>query len=271
MKNIFKLVGIMVIALMVITCTPKKTENNVAHEAVITELQTQFDSLNQSEAEIQPEQTSDLPKVMYVDALEGLRVRNSPNIDGDRIGLLPHLANVNVINEDIDYITIDSIKGKWVLIQFITPFNLAYGNKPLEGWVFNRYLMDWSEDDYQNHLNNINFELFFQTGNAQNIAGSWIPGFINSGSGNYWTRYSFESNGKYNRSTLETSFGASGTWQVKDNSLFLNQAEQGDYEPVVNEQPLSYVYKFAVIGNNTLLWRSVDQENKLTQIFYRNE
>jgi hypothetical protein len=133
--------------------------------------------------------SADTPKVRYVNSVEGLRVRNTPNINGERTGLLPHLAQVNVIAEDTDDVTIDNIKGKWVSIQFITPFNLAYGTNPLEGWVFNGYLTAWTEDDYQNQLNGIDFELLIQADNTQNIAGNWIPGFSNSGPGNYWTRY----------------------------------------------------------------------------------
>jgi hypothetical protein len=254
MKNILKLKGIMAIAFIVIACSPKKSEKQ-------QQIQTPPES-GASAVQTQSQQTSDLSKVMYVNALEGLRFRSTPDINGERIGLLPHLAEITVISEGIDDITIDNIRGKWVLMQYRTRVDMAYGTSPLEGWVFNGYLMDWSEDEYQNQLKKIDFELHFKADNEQKIIGRWTPG-------SDWYRYIFSSDGTYSCSLLETSYSKSGTWQVKDNSLFLSQIEQGDYEPEVNDPPLIYVYKFAVIGNDTLLVRNVNEEHELTEIFFR--
>jgi hypothetical protein len=74
-------------------------------------------------------------KTMYVNSPEGLRVRNLPSIDGERIGLLDFLAEVKIITEDNISVTIDGIEGKWVKI--ITP---------IEGWVFSGYLDDEIEE-----------------------------------------------------------------------------------------------------------------------------
>jgi hypothetical protein len=67
---------------------------------------------------------------MYVNAPEGLRVRNSPSIDGDRIALLDNLTEVLVIGEDENYVNIDGISGKWTFIEA--------GN--IRGYVFGGYL-----------------------------------------------------------------------------------------------------------------------------------
>ncbi|MDR0474025.1 MAG: hypothetical protein LBH43_10195 [Treponema sp.] len=70
-------------------------------------------------------------KYMYVNATDGLRVRNSPNINGERIALLPHLTVVAIIREDSSFVTIDNIRGKWVFIQTnFDFFRIGQG-----GWV----------------------------------------------------------------------------------------------------------------------------------------
>jgi hypothetical protein len=70
-----------------------------------------------------------LNKTMYVNSSEGLRVRNLPSIDGEKIGLLDFNTEIKIISEDNISVTIDGIEGKWVKI--ITP---------IEGWVFSGYL-----------------------------------------------------------------------------------------------------------------------------------
>jgi hypothetical protein len=73
----------------------------------------------------------DLNKIMYVNSPEGLRVRNLPSVNGDRIGLLDHLTEVRIIKEDSNIVSIDGIEGKWVNII-----------SPVEGWVFSGFLED---------------------------------------------------------------------------------------------------------------------------------
>jgi hypothetical protein len=75
------------------------------------------------------QEQKNLNKIMYVNSPEGLRVRNLPNVNGDRIGLLDYLTEVKIVKEDNDIVSIEGIEGKWVNI--ITP---------IEGWVFNGYL-----------------------------------------------------------------------------------------------------------------------------------
>ena len=75
-------------------------------------------------------QSTDLPKTMYVNATAGLRVRNSPDVNADRIGVLSDLSEVTVIREDRENLTIDGINGKWTFIE----------SSIVSGWVFGGYL-----------------------------------------------------------------------------------------------------------------------------------
>ena len=67
---------------------------------------------------------------MHVNAQAGLRVRNRPDLNGDRIGLLYHQSEVSVIMEDGNIVNIDGIYGNWV---FVVSDNV-------EGWVFGGFL-----------------------------------------------------------------------------------------------------------------------------------
>jgi hypothetical protein len=71
-------------------------------------------------------------KTMYVDSPEGLRVRDTPNLDGNRIALLDDLQEVIILQEDEIDITIDGIIGKWTFIK----------SENIEGWVFGGYLTE---------------------------------------------------------------------------------------------------------------------------------
>ena len=71
-----------------------------------------------------------LNDVMYVNAPAGLRVRNSPNVNGEIIGVLEYFSMVRVTQEDFNNIIIDGIEGKWIYVL----------TAEIEGWVFNGYL-----------------------------------------------------------------------------------------------------------------------------------
>ena len=74
----------------------------------------------------------DLTQRMYVNSPEGLRVRDNPGLNGNRIGLLENQTVIAVHpwpRKDEDVI-IDGIKGRWVYI----------GQGGINGWVFDGYL-----------------------------------------------------------------------------------------------------------------------------------
>jgi hypothetical protein len=75
------------------------------------------------------------PKEMYVNATDGLWVRVSPSTDGEKLGSLKHNTQVMIIKEDINTENIGGIDGKWVYII-----------EPIEGWVFNGFLDNYTND-----------------------------------------------------------------------------------------------------------------------------
>ena len=94
---------------------------------------------------------NNLNKEMYVNTTAGLRVRNIPNIESERIGLLENFTKVNIIKEENEIVYINGIEGKWVYI-----------NSPIEGWIFNGYLINTLN-------NNVESNIQYKNNNLPNI------------------------------------------------------------------------------------------------------
>ena len=71
-----------------------------------------------------------LNRTMFVNAPAGLRVRSSPSIDGEVVGLLVNLTEAFAVKQKRENITIDGIDGNWTFISLDT----------IQGWVFNGFL-----------------------------------------------------------------------------------------------------------------------------------
>ena len=72
----------------------------------------------------------ELNKTMFVNASAGLRVRDSPNIYGEVIGVLENLSTVFVVKEDNNTVKIDGTEGEWTFIE----------TDEIQGWVFGGFL-----------------------------------------------------------------------------------------------------------------------------------
>lgn len=74
---------------------------------------------------------------MYVNSLEGLKVRDSPSLEGKRICGLPHRLLVKIVAIGTET-TIDGITAPW--IEVLIPSYEWKNNIPSYGWVFGGYL-----------------------------------------------------------------------------------------------------------------------------------
>ncbi len=88
-----------------------------------------------------------LVNTMYVDSLEGLRVRNEPSLSAKRVCGLPNALPVKIIEVGKET-KIDGIKDNWVKI--LLPAYEWKGENPEYGWVFGGYL---SEEKVKYDLN----------------------------------------------------------------------------------------------------------------------
>jgi hypothetical protein len=86
---------------------------------------------------------------MYVNSIEGLRVRDCPDVSGNIVGRLSHLDRVLVLESSINIVEIDGIKSKWRRIK----------TDLYNGWVFGGYLEDTVEKI--KNIEKINGRYFF--------------------------------------------------------------------------------------------------------------
>ncbi len=73
----------------------------------------------------------------YVNSKEGLRIRNKPGTDGEKIGSLKNKEKIEIIEKDTNIVEIDGIKSNW--IKICTEDNVT-------GYVFGGYLESTLED-----------------------------------------------------------------------------------------------------------------------------
>jgi hypothetical protein len=98
-------------------------------------------------------------KIMYVDSHEGLTVRNTPNITGERICLLKNKSEVGILKINEEKVNIDGIPGNWIFIK----------TGETEGWVFGGYLIQDITHAADNWLNCRSYKYIMQRPHPMNI------------------------------------------------------------------------------------------------------
>jgi hypothetical protein len=86
-------------------------------------------------------------EIMYVNSPEGLRVRDKPDLDGEKLFLLEKNHSVTILKKDINNIIIDGIIGNWVYVKS--------NSSEVQGWVFGGYLSkekNLSVDDFKKYI-----------------------------------------------------------------------------------------------------------------------
>ena len=74
---------------------------------------------------------------MYVNSVEGLRIRKQPDLFGEKICVIPHMIQIKVVAIGKE-VTLDGITAPWV--EILIPRYEWKDDKPEYGWVFGGYL-----------------------------------------------------------------------------------------------------------------------------------
>jgi hypothetical protein len=172
-------------------------------------------------------------KTMYVNATDGLRVRNSPSSDGEILGLLEDLTKVTATKKDNNTVNIGGVDGKWVYIT-----------EPIEGWVFDGFLVN-----YKPHIKKTSAKGTTKENTIEEkLIGNWIC------EGIFCTFYS---GGRFKRGLLETSYSANGDWEIKDDKIIINITYRGEDngEWYLNEDDEEYYeeYKYSFVDDTMIL------------------
>ena len=113
---------------LLISCKEKRAQINE------TNLNEEDNDRKQTVAESKGINTIDLYRneIMYVNSLEGLRVRDKPDLDGEKLFVLERNHEVIILEKDVNNIIIDGIIGNWMYIKS--------NSNEAQGWVFGGYL-----------------------------------------------------------------------------------------------------------------------------------
>jgi len=183
-----RITGIIIISLLLFSCKNKKTDNQEPVDYDITAEEKTIDpNVSYSENIYTFRYT-----VMRVNSPEGLNVRNAPDINAEKINLLPNLTDVLIIDEDV-MVKIDGIDGKWVRILL-----------PIRGWVFSGYLAEKQHE-------NLPMEKI--------LIGPWrIIDQDEDYNENslFFMVYDFGEDGRFVFGQYATGFGFFGTWKIID-------------------------------------------------------
>lgn len=148
---------------------------------------------------------------LYVKSPEGLRIRNKPDLSGNKIGVLYDRMKVKIISVGKET-TIDGIKSNW--IKILLPVETAQAKENVYGYIFGGYMTDkldpfstkeWTDKDLQRYLCRF----------------SWVTGIR--------SYYQFDADGSYKMGRLESGAGGYGKYTVSiKNKTITVKASYGD-------------------------------------------
>ena len=148
---------------------------------------------------------------LYVKSPEGLRIRNKPDLSGNKIGVLYDRMKVKIISVGKET-TIDGIKSNW--IKILLPVETAQAKENVYGYIFGGYMTDkldpfstkeWTDKDLQRYLCRF----------------SWVTGIR--------SYYQFAADGSYKMGRLESGAGGYGKYTVSiKNKTITVKASYGD-------------------------------------------
>jgi hypothetical protein len=126
MKNkvLYRIISSLAILISVASCRPKN-----------------LSTINEKTINITENKTSQTTQ-MFVNSPEGLRLRDKPSIDSEKILLIPDKQKVIVLEQNDEPLKIDEITGNWYLLDV----------NGIKGWAFSGYLVN--ELITQNHAQN---------------------------------------------------------------------------------------------------------------------
>lgn len=154
---------------------------------------------------------------MYVNSKEGLRIRNAPNLSGEKLCAIPHEIQVKVVAVGKEMV-IDGIKDPW--IEILIPRYLWSGDEPEYGWVFGGYLSNRRAND------ELPLELRLQL-HEWGVSNSCMVDFCVQGFNS--KTFSFTCHNLPGLGGQKFTMKYTGTWKVKNETIFL-EGTQSFYE-----------------------------------------
>lgn len=143
---------------------------------------------------------------MYVDATSGLRVRDKPDLSGNKIAVLPHSVIVKLVAVGKTE-NIDDKDDPWIEVM-LPSYMWKEKGVPEYGWIYGGYLVNKQPVTYIPTLKGKALEEFLCK------PYEWISGGI--------TSLRFEKNGTFHYGVDCTSISLHGTFKVDGSTVVLN-------------------------------------------------
>ena len=170
MKKVF--IVLLLPSLFLISCSKK--ENNQANETIIQETKNVKEEVV---TEIKVEEKT--KEYVYVNSVDGLRIRKNPDTESEKIGSLKNKEKVEVISCSLIPVEIDGITSSWYEIKTEEGIQgFAFGGY-LESNLENVEIIQAVEGDYWDEKNSDNVQIK-NIGNGKLLVTTNIPLYSNN-------------------------------------------------------------------------------------------
>lgn len=171
---------------------------------------------------------------MFVNAGDGLRIRKSPYLNGEKLGTIPFMQAVKIISIGRK-ITIDEIDDNW--IEILLPRYLWKGQEPEYGWVFGGYLSFEKPDFFLETESVSEIEAFLRAKiwKSEEEQNRWVV--------------CFEKDGRYKSGLLYSGTGELGRYKIIDKNVIDIETEILDE---FNPKKFSEKRQFKIISDNEI-------------------
>ena len=226
------------------THTIEKIKEKDISKKVITNTITEENQ--ESSKKIEEPIEEELPQfTCWVTSKEGLRVRNKPELSGEKIGLLDYKSKVDVYRiGGKEYI--DNRYGFWLKIQFNNTF----------GWIFSGYVSVIPEDIYNEP------EILPLT--AANLAGTWSTNTEALHITEFSRGIVFNENGSYYSGLLHGSLGTIGNFEIdsENSEITLNYKVIDD--TYIDETFTTYKIKIKTLSDSELIYDYINDDGTIS-------
>ena len=167
-------------------------------------------------------QSSNFPRILYVNAADGLRRRAEPSTNSITIGTYLHGERIQVLERSNLPVTINGITDYW----YKTNAKFSFGNTFYDfSWVFGGYLSE-----------NLPLDVPVILGKWDDKQSSWPY------------RYYFSPDNRYAQGALETGGDFYGTWDLNGNTITLvrSRSDTG-YDLDENQRVYETVYVHLIV------------------------
>lgn len=189
----------------------------------------------------------------FVDAPAGLRVRNSPSIGAEIIGVLPDVTEVISIKEERSINEIDGRRGRWTFIETVDMQGWVFGGflswRPLRLHPFERTATLTAKNNFDDILNFI--KRYLNWWSHRNSFEYLMSVFSEDGNYSISSRRTFEAPSLWGGVVIEETWIVSGPYTLKlwDDTMIIDLTIRLSYDNFLALFPYRTMQEFLADAN----------------------